>query len=381
MKKQEFAGIIVYLLMMAVVLIYGLTVLRTHSMNTSMSPGLYFLYVFGSIVVGIIISAILFEVGHIIGAKIGGYKIIAVNILFLCLYKKDSKWKFGFKKFEGLTGETIILPKEDKVKDSNPSASYSISSLLLGLYIIAGVILFIVFNQLGVNNNAYYDVGYFILTTAIVGAVLLIYNIVPFELDTINDGYRLSLVRNPKNRNAFNRLLLTKYSDQHSDSEIELFSEITDFTAELNLKKAKKFLGEQKYQEAYDIIANIAKNRDNISQKNYYEAKCEQFYVASLFYSMEDLNALYDSDYSMNDRRDISELATIQGIRAYVLMAGLFDKSKNECLLSLNKLEKAFKKIKKDERKEEIVKLNEVIDKVDAIHPNWQLSDYKINLD
>ena len=48
--------------------------------------------------------------------------------------------------------------------------------------------------------------------------------------------------------------------------------------------------------------------------------------------------------------------------------------------LLLDRLEKAFKKIGKADRDSEITNLNEVIDKVDTAHPNWNLSEYKINL-
>ena len=53
--------------------------------------------------------------------------------------------------------------------------------------------------------------GYFALTVGVVAGICLLYNIIPFKLDSLNDGYRLVMVSNPKNKEAFNELLRVEY--------------------------------------------------------------------------------------------------------------------------------------------------------------------------
>ena len=64
------------------------------------------------------------------------------------------------------------------------------------------------------------DFGYFLLTEAMIGLMIMIYNILPFRLDTMTDGYRSTLVSNPKNRVAFNELLRAQKAMENGE-EIE----------------------------------------------------------------------------------------------------------------------------------------------------------------
>jgi hypothetical protein len=115
MKKESIFGIVMYLLIFAFAVVYGFTVLQRHFQNSAMTAvWQYALYIIGCIVVGIILSAILFEFGHALGAKAGGYKIVKFTILYFTIYVDNGKHKFGFRRFNGLTGETLIVPNYAK---------------------------------------------------------------------------------------------------------------------------------------------------------------------------------------------------------------------------------------------------------------------------
>ena len=44
MKKEDVSGIIVYLFMLAIAIVFGLTILTKHSANSGMERGIYFLF-------------------------------------------------------------------------------------------------------------------------------------------------------------------------------------------------------------------------------------------------------------------------------------------------------------------------------------------------
>ena len=98
MRKEDVSGIIVYVLILAVAVVFGLTVLREHAAYATDMGGMvvYILYIFGAILAGVLFNAIMFEVAHILGAKAGRYLIISVDILGLLWYKEDGKTKFKF---------------------------------------------------------------------------------------------------------------------------------------------------------------------------------------------------------------------------------------------------------------------------------------------
>ena len=116
MKKEDIASIIVYLLMIGAAVVVGLTAVKEvflwhyhFSLNN---------YVFAilAILAALIVNIVGLEVFHVLGAKAGHYKILSVNVLWLCFRKKEGKWKLGFKDFDGLTGETKVAPKDEKSK-------------------------------------------------------------------------------------------------------------------------------------------------------------------------------------------------------------------------------------------------------------------------
>ena len=69
MKKEDVSGIIVYLLIVGIALVFCFTVLREHSDNSNLNGLLYWLFIVGAVATGIILNATLFELAHIAGAK------------------------------------------------------------------------------------------------------------------------------------------------------------------------------------------------------------------------------------------------------------------------------------------------------------------------
>ena len=376
MKKEDIAGIVVYTLMLAIAVVFGFTILQSHQVNSGLSGMTYFLYIFGGIVAGLLFNAILFEVGHIIGAKVGGYDILSVCILGFTFYKFEGKIKFRFKNFDGLTGETKIVPKKDVKKECNPTAYLWFGTVF---YLIELTAVIVVFALFGTSENIdVANIAYFILIMGVLGILILFYNIIPLRLDTVTDGYRLKLVSNPKNREAFNELLRVEYeiSIGNTDVEIKTFDTITNFTADLNLNKVYILLDKKEFAEAEKLIDMIIENKNNVSDSTYIKARCQKIYINIMNRSFEEAKAYYDKEVSLEERRDISKNISMEAIRTYILTQGLFDKSRSECLIALNNVYKAFKHTPKQRQKVEIVLFNEALQKVIDAHKDWEFEGY-----
>ena len=223
MKKEDVTGLIMYLVILAVALVYGFVVLQPYFANSTFKLGIiYALFILGAIVIGILSSSVLFEVGHVLGAIAGKYQILSVCILHLLFTKEDGKAKVKFGPFDGLTGETKVLPKGEK---SNPRPFLLLGTLFNSLWLVGCIIIFY-FNK-DFIKTARSDTAYFFLSIGVVVGICLFYNIVPFRLDSINDGYRLAMISNPKNKEAFNELLRVEYevSKGNKDVEIKTFTE------------------------------------------------------------------------------------------------------------------------------------------------------------
>ena len=210
MKKEDITGIIVYLIIIVLAVVFGLTVLQTHSRESTLDGFPYVMYIIGSVLSGTLFNSILFEVAHILGAKAGKYDIISVNILGLCFYKNEQgKTKIKFASFDGLTGETRIVPKKDMVDKANPYPYLFFGSLF---FLVEAIAIMVVFTVLRNSQDfGLRDLAYGLLTFGAIGFVVLLYNILPMRVDAMTDGYRLTMVSNPKNKEAFNDLLRVEH--------------------------------------------------------------------------------------------------------------------------------------------------------------------------
>lgn len=376
MKKEDITGMIVYILILGLAIVFGLTVLQEYSKSIHMKQGEFILLVVGALATGVVFNSVLYELAHMLGAKIGRYDILSVNILGICFYKAEGRTKIKFSAFDGLTGETKINPKKDVEKEPNPTPYLLFGTLFYVVEIIAVVLAFSFLTA--VKNLTLNNVGYFLLIVGALGGLILLYNIMPFKLDSINDGYRLTMTTNAKNKIAFNELLRVENAIAAGDSEIEIktFDQITNFTAELNLNKVYLLLEEKKYKEAEELLDIILGGKTELTPKVYIRARAQKIYINLVTKSLEDAKEFYEKEVDVQERREISNDISMPSIRTYILMAGLLDKSRSETVLALNKVLKAYKKTPKKRQKIEMKLYNEALNMVIEAHPTWELEGY-----
>ena len=380
MKKEDITGLIVYLIIIALAIIFGLTVLQTHNSESSLQGFQYVLYIIGAVVVGAVFNGILFELAHVLGAKIGKYDIISVCVLGFCFYKDNGKTKFKFGSFDGLTGETKIVPKEGMVDKANPYPYLFFGSFFFVIEAIAVMIIFSVFRT--AEDYGLRDIAYGVLTVGAIGLVILLYNILPIHIDSMTDGYRLTMVSNPKNKAAFNELLRVEYeiSQGNTNVEVKVFDEITNFTADLNLNRVYALLDKREYKAAEEILDKIIEAKQEVSEKVYIRARAQKIYINLYTRDLEEAKEYYETEVPVSERREISNDVSMASIRAYLLMSGLLDKSRSECIIALNNVYRAFKHTPKNRQQTEITLFNEALDRVCKAHPDWELDGYKLQV-
>lgn len=375
MKKEDISGLIVYLIIFAVAIVYGLVILQPHFANSSFTLGIiYALFILGAIAASVVVCALLFEFGHILGAKAGGYEIISVCILHFLFSKENGKTKVSFSNFDGMTGETKIRPKDEK---SNPKPFLLLGTLFVAIFIVGLIVVFYLLKDQ--TKTIAGDMAYFCLTAAVVAGICLFYNILPFKLDSLNDGYRLSMVSNPRNKEAFNELLRVEYEvSQGNEVEIKTFTELTNFTADLNMNKIYMLLDKEKYDEADELLDIVLSNKETVSQNVYLRAISMKVYIYVVSKGKEEADSYVSSNITLDLRRQISDDNSLISIRAYLLIAGLYDNSQSECLIVLNKVYKAYKKTPKNRKATELRMFNKALELVCEAHPKWEFEKYKI---
>lgn len=347
MSKEDLVSSVVYLLMIAVAVAVGYVMLApVIQKNYLGSGGILFCFLILSLIIGLIINSILVEVGHLIGAKIGKYEILAFNILGLAIFKikEEEKYllKFKFPKiFDGLTGETVITPKSEK---SKPMLFVFLPLVMFFIEVLGCICAFLYIIDTK-NNEGLMFLKYGILVSTLVGAMIIIYNYFPSRLDNMNDGYRLVLLNKKINIDAFNELLRIQRNEffNEPNNNIRQFEQITDFTAKVNVMGAEEYI-KTNYVESLKIIDNILVQKDKISKNTLFDIKLTKCFILFLYKDVEEGKKFYLNEFNDEERRWISSCNRVDSIKVYLLYAGLVEKSHSEVEYALEKSTKAFSK-------------------------------------
>ena len=338
MRKEDLISDIIYLLMAGIVLLVGFLVIQP-AINDGLlgsNTGENILFILVALIIGIIINVILMELGHLIGALIGGYKVLSFNILGFNFYKDFSenaakpKLKFRFKGFNGLTGETIIEPKKEK---ANPM-----------FYVFFPLIFFLL----------EFVVMYFAVT------------LIPATSDdTLNDGYRLISLKNKINIEAYNEKLKLEANEYKGikNTEFKIFEEITDFTAQVNLETALKKFSEKDYDEAINIIDSCLSKPQKISHNTKTTLLLNKIFISYISKGSEEGTKLY-KELDEETKEIVKKCKTLESIRVYSLYIAFEQKSKSEIKYAVNKARKMYDRLTVGESAKEIALMVETIKKI-----------------
>jgi hypothetical protein len=372
MKKEDFLSIFVYLLMLLIALFIGLQIIQPAVNDLNYSQAQSYEFAIITIIIGVVINALIFELGHILGAKIAGYGILSVNILGFNFFRAGGKWRFRFKGFNGLTGETKIFAKKAK---SSPRLHLFGPLIFYILEFIAVILLFVFLPK----DNVVHHAG---LIVAGIGAMLIVYNIMPFRLDTLTDGYYLQLLSKKVNVEAYNELTRIEAAvyENKEVTDVKVFDQITTLTATVNMYKYYEYLDKKDYENALSIIEPIITTKTSLEEDVRGRAQAQKLYILLITKPKEAVDLYWNEELTTKDRKFIANDATLETLRAYLLFNALVSKSESEAAYTITRVPKALRLRVNDNRKEqEITLFNECLAKARELNPDWHLENPKFN--
>jgi len=367
MRKEEIRGLVVYLILIVAALVVGFTAIKPTMENYGPAKMHDIIFIIIVLVIAYLFNAVGLEVLHVIGAKFGGYKVTSFNVFGLCLYRTETKWKLGFRDFNGVNGETKVAPKKEKTNANLlvwfPLFGYAIE---LALCIVLAILV----------KNGSIETRWIrpaALLFVLVSSMLAFYNFIPLKLDSMTDGYRIALFSKPVNIEAYNQMLVIQEQQRLGKTveNIPVFGEITEYTAEINVRAMYKFLEEENYIEADQIITQLLENQRVLNGNEFKRLIAQKLYIAILTQPLTDAKKLYDEICPIEVRRFIANDISMPSIRAYVLIAGMMEDSESEVAYAQSKVEKARKRALAAEVKTEDVLLEKAVKYVYEKHPKW----------
>jgi len=197
--------------------------------------GSVWVYALVSIIIGYILSTIIYEVGKTIFGKIAGYRLVYTSLFFFKFTKQaNGKIKFSFDGIENFGGKTLMAKKNDKYTKGSTS-----------LYLLGGLIFSIITFSIGlilifvlIKDSNYYFIRYCYYLILLIDLLILILNDVPFLGDMFNDGFSLRLcLFTEENLIAFHQNLYQEEALYTASHPLSLF-EYNDYHNLLTLKGA-----------------------------------------------------------------------------------------------------------------------------------------------
>ncbi len=373
MKRNESLGYFVYLVIIAIAVVVGITVIRPDFMAARELPLHPAVICVLAIVVGILLSSLLLELGHLIGARLGKNKVVKWVVLGMGYEVKDNgKKKFVLKDFDGLTGETYAVPED--VNTSNPKKSiwWGLSGLFL--FVLISVALIVV-------GTVYYSdlvwlkiVGEIFLT---IDVMILFYDIFPAALDGKNDGYLMMILNNKTNREAYNSMILATYliSKGKEAPAIKVYDEVTEFTASVNDVTLYQDLAAHNYEGVIEISQKTIDAKKKVSGATYTNALAQKLSAIIMSKPLEEAKEFF-INMSMDDKKKIAQLNSIQAIRAYILANGVIEESESEVRTGLDNIHGKMRKVAKEYKDIEKRALLDAAEFIHDKHPEWDFVDY-----
>ncbi len=369
MKKNDFAIFLVYVAMFAIALLVGMLWIRPivseSGANMAINP---ILLVFISIVVGILLNSSLLELGHILGAKTGRYNVISWSILGLGVkINSDKKRKFGYVKFDGLTGETKVSPK-----DPNKSSLGGYISFPILFYLIE-LIAFVVVFSFASRDTSLSWLQIFSLVILTVGGMIFVYDYFPARLDSVTDGYLMLVVSKPINKVAYNNMLLAEKAAALNEPipAMPIYEEITDFTFLLNSVTVYSYIEKGEVEKAIKLLDKAINTEKGLSKSLVREAATLKLSLL-LTFRFEEGKKVYEG-IDDEEKKYISSLSSSSSLRCYLLISGLIEESETETNYAIDKVEKVYKGVSKSSKQIEKSLIETSVALIKQKHPSWNL--------
>ena len=369
MRKEEIRTLVVYTIMIAAALIVGFTALRDTIIEFGPSENKRWWFLIVVVVITYIVNAVGLELMHVLGGLIGGYKVTGINILGFGFYKREKNWKFSFRDFDGVTGETVLAPKKEKLNPNLQTwfAIFGYAAEIAACVVVSSII----------KNEANTKSGWLVSASVIVilvSSMFFFYNIMPLKLDTSNDGYKMRLFSKPVNVKAYNETLSIQERKRLGETikELPVYEEVTEYTAEFNMLAMYKMLEDDKLSEAETIIDKLLDHKKVINYIDYNRLIAQKLYLVILTKDLTEAKDLYEKICPTEVRRLIANDNSMASIRAYVMIAGMIEDSESEVEFAKTKVEKAKKRALQSEIVAEEKLLEKAIDYVYKSHPKWK---------
>jgi hypothetical protein len=364
MKKESFFTLIVYGMMVAIAIFVGVNIIAPAFITMAITGIDQYVYATITIFFAFLINVILLEVGHILGALAGGYRIQTVNVLGLAFVFSPQGLSLRLQPYEGLTGETVVIPKAKKLRPK--------------LFLWGGLIVYVVEMILAfIIGYGLFDQNqwgrYASVVVIAVGGMLMIYNFMPFKLDTVTDGYKLATLTTAKGNEAYEELqrIEKTYKLGNNPKPFKVFKELNNLNVQIYFHKIYQAMVDEDYDEAkvdLKLLSESPRLGETLQQRVF----VLQTYIA-MIEKKPKAAASYFYELSSKQRKYLSNDNHMSTLSTYLYVAGVIEESYSEATYTFERQVVSIQKIQESGRKAaEAILFDRMLKLVKKKQPTWR---------
>ncbi|MCF0118014.1 MAG: hypothetical protein HUJ61_08260 [Bacilli bacterium] len=368
-KKPYNFTILIYLIMLAALYMIGKEIISIVSHGNIDSDNITSFTIL-TFILGFLANSVLYIIGTVIGAKIGGYNIIAVNLFGIEFAFVNKKLIVHFAGYEGFSGDVKVALNEKKSKH-NALPMFLGGFVMMLILIVSAVTYYVVVYK--TDYNAIFVCGFLFFAT--IALALLFYNLLPVRTDSLTDGIKIKSYK--KSKESFNEL--TRIQGELANNQplkgVKLCEkEITTLNSELYYMAYLENIYAHNYVEAEKIIDQLIESSTITSLSIYQTLLPAKVFTLIKNKTKEEVLA-YIETLSQREKQILLAPQCIEGIRCYVaLNSYIYDN-----MYSFNKgVSQFMKEIEKtiyigniEQQKNTII---EMVEETKKEKPEWEIN-------
>ncbi len=338
--------------------------------GTTYGAGFAILY----IIIALIAAIILYNIGKMIFASLSGYKVGRIECFGYELIRGKNKSISSYSISNILEFHITYVPKDENANPKNRLMLFG-GELFYSLIAIALIVVSVAVPSLGANITKTLMYG------ALLGFIVVIYEMVPFRLDNYNDTYTAIITSSEEDRKAYNTYLVNYINDRLGlENKVIVYDSYDNSrTKPLNiLPKLNQEVYDNKYQEALKTLELVNKYKLNVIPNQQVEAMQEEIYLFLTHSRTKEAEKLMlPLDKKIKSTPDYHP--SISSLRCSILISGLLANSEYDLADSILDFNKECKKLGKTPRVEkEIEMAKNSLERIKLAHPDWKFDNITI---
>ena len=299
-------------------------------------------YFLTSIILGVVLTFLIYNAGKIIFAKIAGYRVSYIKILGFLIDKSNGKAKIKFDILSFFELSLQFTPKDDDVK-KNPKLIFLGGFIAEFILVVVALVLFFVlgFNQVKTTRSA---IGWTALFIMSYGFLTPLYEILPFRQDFPTDMFNLLVTSNEEDKIAFNVVLINKKNEHAGKDYMPYEFENYDSFYKCRVLHANYLdhLYASRLEKAFNVLEEMRYYNKYLNDADRYLPYGEMIYLHCFINDDKGADATYLS-MKKDDKKVVATPVLLSDYRTALLIAGLISSDSEKVKEIEAKFEKATK--------------------------------------